>query len=54
MKKRIRTNILVATWFLLILNIGLIITIDNSILSIIYALCLIQLGFIIGKRIEVI
>lgn len=54
MRRRIKTNILVATWTLLFINIGLILTIDNSILSVIYGLILIQLGYIIGKRIEVI
>ena len=48
--KRVKTKILKATWILLIINFGLIVSIDNNILSIIYLIALAILGMKIIKR----
>lgn len=50
MKRRIKTNILKATWILLIINFGLIASIDNNILSMIYMIEVAILGIKIAKR----
>ena len=50
MKRRIKTKFLKATWILLIINLGLIASIDNTILSMIYIIVLLALGIKIGKR----
>lgn len=47
---RIKTNILITALILLIINFGLIIKIDNNILSISYLLCIMLLSNIIRKR----
>lgn len=54
MKRRIRKEILVAIWLLLIINFGLIAKIGNDILSVVYMSTLALLGYKIGKRYEVI
>lgn len=50
MKRRIKTKVLKATWILLIINLGLIASIDNTILSMIYIITLATLGTKIVKR----
>ena len=53
-KRKIKKEILVATWLILMWFLGLIARIDNGIVSAIYILILAILGYKIGKRYEVI
>lgn len=50
MKRRIKTKVLKTAWILLIINLGLIASINNTILSMIYILVLAILGMKIVKR----
>ena len=52
-KKRIRTNILIGMWVLLIELLGLIASFNNDLISVCYIIVLALLGNVIRKRLGI-
>lgn len=52
-KKRIKTNVLIAIWLILMELLGLIARIDNNIISVFYMITLALLGNKIRKRLGI-